>query len=168
MPTCGSSPRATCSCARMTGPTRCWSGCARRSARSARGCRRSGATASVRATSRSVVAGAGVTGARPRGEYEQQAGVGRGAHLVALARVEDREQPGAAGDVADRHLTVDHEHVRALVDLVLREPLARHQLQRDRARLAALGGQDLRLARLDFEAHEVPVLHGPGPYRFLG
>jgi hypothetical protein len=82
------------------------------------------------------------------------------AHLVALARVEDRQQPWAAGDVADLHLALDDDHVRALVDLVLRQPFARRQLQRDRARLAALGVQDLRLARLDVEAREVPVLHG--------
>src|SRR6476661_1969204 len=126
MPTSGSSRSATSCCARTTGPTRSSTACAaRRRASAARGCRRSGGTASGRGTSSpSVVAGAGVAVARPRSEHEQQAGVGSGAHLVPLARLEDRQEPGTPGGIADLDLALDHDHVRALVDLVLLERLA--------------------------------------------
>ncbi len=59
-------------------------------------------------------------------------------HLVALAGVEDRQQAGPAADrvaavAPDLDLAVDHDDVRALVHLVLLEPLAGAQAQHDRA-----------------------------------
>jgi hypothetical protein len=105
---------------------------------------------------------------RPGGEHEQQPRVLLGADLVALVRVEDRREAGTAADAAavgvDRHLAVDHDKVRPLVDLVVLEALAGGQVDGDRPRLAARRVQDLRLVRLHVERAEVPVLHRGGSY----
>src|SRR5262249_7875930 len=115
----------------------------------------------------SGVARARVPVAGPRREHEQQPRVADGAHLVALARVEDREETGAARDrvvrpARDLDLALDDDEVRALVDLVVLELLAGRQEQRDRARLPAGGVEDDRVVRQDVEAAQVPVLvHAP-------
>ena len=90
---------------------------------------------------------------RPGSEHEQDPGVTRGAHLVALSRVEHGREarPAAHGRAVgvDLHLAVDHDQVRALVDLVVLQALAGRQVDRDRPRLAArLRGRDRRRAGL--------------------
>jgi hypothetical protein len=111
----------------------------------------------------SGVARAGMPVAGPRREHEQQPRVAAGADLVALAGVEDREEARTAGHglaaARDLDLAVDDEQVGALVDLVVLELLARRQVQRDGARLAAGGVEDDRVVRLDGEAAQVPGLH---------
>src|SRR4051812_29776290 len=101
----------------------------------------------------SVVPRAGVALAGPWREDEEQARVTRGAHLVALVRVEDRERPGAGRGslpvAVDLDLAVDDDQVRTLMDLVVLQGVARRKRDRDRPCLAADGLQDLRLMRLD-------------------
>src|SRR5204863_120717 len=82
------------------------------------------------------------------------------ANPVALPGVEHRGQAGPARLARELDLAVDHDHVGALVDLVLLQRLARRQLDQDRSRLAAGGVQDLGLMGLDVERAQVPVLHG--------
>src|SRR5215217_178596 len=103
----------------------------------------------------------------PGREHEQQPRVAAGAHLVALAGVEHRQQPGAAGHgvrlaLRDLDLALDDDEMGALVHLVILQLLTGRQVQRDRARLATAGVEDLRLVRLDVEAGEIPVLHAAG------
>ncbi len=90
-----------------------------------------------------------MAGPGPGRQHEQQPRIGPRADLVALAGLEDREEPRAAADrVAavgpDLDLALDHDELRALMDLVLLERLARRQTQGDRARLTALRVEDLR------------------------
>ena len=64
-----------------------------------------------------------------RCEHELTPRVGPRPHLVALAGVEDCEEPGAGGDrlagaAADVDLAVDDDEVGALVDLVVLKELA--------------------------------------------
>src|SRR4029079_8454990 len=113
----------------------------------------------------SGVARARVPVAGRRGEDEQQPRVAASAHLVALARVEDREEARAAGHriagaAMALDLALDDDELRALVDLVVLEQLARGQVQGDGARLAAHRVQDDRAVRPDVDAAQVPVLHG--------
>src|SRR4051794_7121284 len=112
---------------------------------------------------RSRVARAGMPVTGPRREHEQQPRVLGGAHLVALAGIEDREEPGTAGDAlvgSAEHLdgAVDDDEVGALVDLVVAQQLAGRQAQRNRAGLPARGVEDDRAVRSDVEAAQVPVL----------
>src|SRR3712207_6844021 len=99
----------------------------------------------------------------PRREDEEQAGVRPGAHPVGLAGIEDREEARPSGDAFTLPvalvLTGPHDEVRTLVLLVLLQPVAARQRDRDGARVTADGVQELRLARLDVERPEVPVLH---------
>ena len=78
--------------------------------------------------------------ARPGRQYEQEARIGDGAHLVPLVRVEHGGEPGAARDrvtaVAHFHLSVDDDEIGAFVYLVLLERLARGQVDGDRPGLA--------------------------------
>src|SRR3954447_868597 len=106
-------------------------------------------------------------GAGPRREHEQQARVAAGAHLVALAGIEDREQAWSAAQrvavaLRDVDLARDDDEVGALVHLVVLELLAGGRGERDGARLAAARVEDLGLVRRDVEAGEVPVLHAAG------
>src|SRR5215210_4552595 len=100
--------------------------------------------------------------ARPRGEHQEDARVARRAQLVGLLRVEVGHEATAAGHGAavllDLDLTAHHDHPGTLVDLVLLEPLASRQVDRDHARLG-IGPEDLRLVRLDVERRNVPGLH---------
>src|ERR671915_1675737 len=102
--------------------------------------------------------------ARPGRQYEQEPRVARRADLVAFVRGEDGGEPGAAVDcapgVAHLYVAVDDDQVRALVDLVLLERLARGQVDGDRSGLAARRVQDARLVRNDVQRAQVPVLHG--------
>ena len=109
------------------------------------------------------VAGAGMPVAGPRREHEQQPGVADRADGMALAGIEDRGEPRPAGRAGELDLALDHDDVGALVHLVLGELLARLEHDGDRARGAALGMQDPRLARLDVERSQVPELHGREP-----
>src|SRR4051794_30517463 len=101
--------------------------------------------------------------AGPRREHQQQPRIARGAHLVALAGIEDGEEPGPARDRVARparhlDLAVDDDEMRALVDLMVAEQLAGGNGQRDGARLAPGGMEDDRAVRSDVEAAQVPVL----------
>src|SRR5688500_9068854 len=89
--------------------------------------------------------------ARPGREEQQQARVARGAHLVPLLGVEVRDEAGPARNRRAALLDLDvargHHDPRALVHLVVLEPLARGQVDRDHPRLR-IGPKDLRLVRL--------------------
>src|SRR5215218_8495735 len=82
-----------------------------------------------------MLALAGMPLARPRGEQEDDARVGLGAHLVGLLGIEVGDEAAAAGDAAavllDLHLARRDHHPGALVYLMLLEPLARGQVDRD-------------------------------------
>src|SRR4051794_39406505 len=78
---------------------------------------------------------------------------------MPLPGVEDGRQARPAGDAVQVHLAVDHDHVRALVDLMVLELLPGGEVDQDRPRRAAGGVQDLRLMRLDVKRAQVPVLH---------
>src|SRR6185312_3866895 len=92
-----------------------------------------GASAAAAAAGGSGVARARVPVAGPRSEHEQQPRVGLGPHLMALAGVEHREEPGAGPDgvavaATDVDLALDDHEMGALVDLVVLEQLARRQI----------------------------------------
>ena len=110
------------------------------------------------------VACARVTVPGPRREHDQQARVGDRLGRVALVRVEHGGAARAAGLPAELDLAVDHDHVGALVDLVVLQFLARGEVDQDRPRFTARGMQDLRLVRLDVEGAQVPMLHARGSY----
>src|SRR5919109_1282449 len=118
-------------------------------------------TAAVRATtSRSLrlregsttrmLALARVPLARPWRQDQEDARVARSAHLVALFRVEVRDEAGPARDRGPVLLELDlaggDDHPRPLVDLVLLELLARRKVDCDRTRLR-IAPQHLRLMR---------------------
>jgi hypothetical protein len=71
----------------------------------------------------------------PGRKDQDEARVGRGAHLVALVRVEVSEESGAAGldgtVVLDLHLAGGDHKVRPLVHLVLLQLFARGKVDRD-------------------------------------
>src|SRR4051794_2217861 len=100
----------------------------------------------------------------PRREEEQQVGVAGGAHLVALVRVEVREEARAGlrrgAVVADLDLAVVDVQPCVLVDLVVLEHLAGRQLDGDRARGAVVAAQDLGAVGLDVQLVDVPGVHG--------
>src|SRR5207247_153563 len=105
---------------------------------------------------------AGVSLAGPRREQEQQPRVAARAHLVALGRVEDGERAGAGGGALavlnQFDLALHDDQLRALVDLMLLQRLARGQLDDDRAALP-LGLQHGGLVRRDLHRAQVPALH---------
>src|SRR2546421_1876554 len=112
------------------------------------------------------VAMARVALAGPGREQEQQPGVARHPHLVALGRVVYGERAGAgalgAAVLHQLDLAVDDHQPRALVNLVLAQRLAGRELDDDRSTLA-LGLEHLGLVRFDRERAEVPVLHRGHP-----
>src|ERR687889_785231 len=109
-----------------------------------------------------MLALAGMPLARPWGEQQDDACVGLSAHLVELLGIEVSKNPAPARDapavLLDLHLARRDHHPGALVDLVLLEPLARRQVDRDHAGLG-VAAKDLRLVRLDVERRKVPGLH---------
>src|SRR5260221_5021860 len=108
----------------------------------------------------------------PRGEDQQQAGVGPGRDRVALAGVELEEVPGVcrhglAAKFGDVDLAVDDDEPRPVVHLVLLQLLPRREVQHDRSRVVGRG-QDLRLMWLCLDGLQIPALHvlvvsGPVP-----
>src|SRR4051812_43858024 len=111
-----------------------------------------------------LFAPARVPQARPRSQDQDQAGVARRPDLVTLLRipVRDRARAGRLGIAAPRQLdlTVGHDQVRVLVDLVLLELLARGQVDGDDTGSAVIAAEDLRLVRLYVERADVPDVHG--------
>ena len=115
---------------------------------------------------------AGMAGARPGGEQQQQPCVRACHDLVALRRRELDQQSAAvrhafAGGAGDLDAAGENHHPRALVHLVLGEPLARPQVEGDRARLRRRG-QDLGQTRLEVEARDVPASRSSPSRRGLG
>src|SRR5260221_1777996 len=108
----------------------------------------------------------------PRGEDQQQAGVGPGRDRVALAGVELEGGPvvgrhGLAARFGDVALAVADDEPRPLVHLVLLQLLPRREVQHDRSRVVGRG-QDLRLMWLCLDGLQIPALHvlvvsGPVP-----
>jgi hypothetical protein len=99
----------------------------------------------------------------PRGQHQQQPGILDRLHLMALFRVEDRQQTRSArGPLAIRRveldIAVDDEQPGTLVHLMLLELLALGQVDDDRAPLG-LGVEDLRRVRLHLQLVEVPAVH---------
>ena len=93
--------------------------------------------------------------------------VGGGADLVALVRVEMREEARPAGFdspvVLDLDLARRHDEVRPLVHLVLLEQLAGGEVDGDHARLV-VRPQHLGVVRFYVQRCHVPALHGSKPY----
>lgn len=101
---------------------------------------------------------------RPGRQAEQQPGIAERAHLVALGRYEVHEPMGAetlflvAG--ADRHLAVEDDDERVLVDLMVRQALAGGEREQDDPVGVVVGAQDARRMRRHGLGIEVPYLHG--------
>jgi hypothetical protein len=108
---------------------------------------------------------AGVPGARPGSQAQNQLALADGAHLVALAGGEvdqaRRGQGPLAGGGAHEQLAPQHEHERVLVHLMLLQNLALGQQQRDHAVGVLIGAQDLRMVRRDTQTIKLPDLHAP-------
>jgi hypothetical protein len=110
---------------------------------------------------------AGVAVARPRGENQQEAGIGPRSDRAALGRIELEEMTGACrralpsgrGDV---DLALDDDDPRPLVHLVLLQLLTAREMQHDRPRIVSRG-EDLRLVRLRLDGLQVPALHRQPP-----
>src|SRR3954452_10482095 len=102
--------------------------------------------------------------ARPGREEEQQVRVAGRADLVALVRVEVREEAGAGlrgrAVLTDLDLAVVHVQPGVLVDPVVLEHLAGGQVDGDRAGRAVVAAQDLGVAGLDVQLVDVPGVHG--------
>src|SRR4051794_9299203 len=101
--------------------------------------------------------------ARPWAEDQEKPGIGARHDRVALAGVELEEVPGTCrralgGRRGHLHLTLDHQHPRPLVHLVLLQLLPGREAQQDRPRVLSRG-EDLRLVGLRLDALQVPTLH---------
>src|SRR4051794_7100613 len=106
--------------------------------------------------------------ARPRRQEEQQPRVGFRAHLVALVRIEVREEPRPRARrravLGDLDLAVVDVQPGVLVDLVVLEHLARREVDGDGPRGAVVAAQDRGAVGLDSQLGDVPRVHGPRPY----